>query len=127
VVGRDKGPLLPPKTSERRYEASPLPRIAKIWPSTACAGEQREVRQALKAGSGPVILQRCCPCVVNRKSLVGLRDHKVSRSHQFMINRAKMIPSCASCDRPFETVRNPGRHERGQLHERVVASRNGPD
>ncbi|OSX79795.1 hypothetical protein BU14_0071s0049 [Porphyra umbilicalis] len=88
----------------------------------ACAGEQREVRQALRAGIGPVLLQRCCLCGVNRNCLVGLRDHKVSRRHQFMINRAKMIPCCTSCDRLFETVRDPGRYERGQLHTRVVAS-----
>ena len=122
MVGRDKVPLLPRKTPERRYEAPLLPRIAKIRPSTACAGEQREVRQALRAGIGPVLLQRCCLCGVNRNCLVGLRDHKVSRRHQFMINRAKMIPCCTSCDRLFETVRDPGRYERGQLHTRVVAS-----
>jgi len=114
---------LPPKAPERRYVAPPPPRIAKIRPSTARAGEQREVRQALKAARGPVFLQRCRPCGVSCNSLAMLRDHKESRRHKFTINRAKEFPRCTPCGRLFETAQDLGRHECGQPHARVVARR----
>jgi len=69
LPGCGKGSLLPRKALERRYVAPPASRIAKIRPSTARAGEQREVRQALKATRGPVVLYRCRPCGVSCNSI----------------------------------------------------------
>ena len=53
----------------------------------ARAGEQGEVRKALKATRGPVVRYRCRPCGVSCNSIAVLRDHKESRRHNFTINR----------------------------------------
>jgi len=65
--------MLPPKTPERRYVAPPAPRIAKIRPSTAGAGEQRKVRHAPNTTRGPVVRYRCRPCGVSCNSIAHSR------------------------------------------------------
>ena len=120
--GRE-GPLLPPKSPERRYVAPPAPRMAKIRPSTARAGEQREVREALKAERGPVVRYRYRPCGVSWNSIAVLGDNRESRRHNFTIIRPAEFPRCTPCGRLFEATSDQARHQRGRAHARVVALR----
>jgi len=121
--GHGTGPLLPPKAPERRYVAPPAPHITKIRPSTARAGEQHDVRQALKATRGPVVRYHCHPCGVSCNSIAVLRDHNESRRHNFKINRTTEFPCGSLCGRLFETTSDQARHQHGRAHARVVARR----